>query len=487
MRSRGFRLWLRRRLREEHDRAAYAEAIGTAIEEVEAKALFDAPQAEAYVRLAEHEGAIWLDLADGKWRTVRITAAGWQVVDGRPPVRFVRPRGMLALPTPEGGGSIDDLRPFLNVRDDADFVLVVAWLLACLRPRGPFPILSVSGEQGSAKSTLERLLRALVDPNSAPLRSEPREPRDLVISAANSWIIGYDNLSHISPWLSDAICRLSTGGGFATRELYTDREEVIFESQRPVMYNGITDLATRPDLLDRSLLITLAAIPEAQRRDERTLWASFEAAQPKILGALLDGVAVGLANEKAVKLACLPRMADFALWVTACEPGLGWPAGTFLRAYGENRASANDTAIEASLVGMLVQSFMSDREAWQGTSSQLLAELEQVADEAVRRRRDWPSSPRKLSGDLRRIAPNLRAGGIDVAFRKSGRRLIFLGRTAADSDGGADGSDATVLFDKPLTQNTLHIAPDGVDCVDGRTQAPPESGEVTCEGGSSKC
>lgn len=475
VRSKGFRLWLRRRLREEQDRSAYSEAVNTAIEEVEAKALFDDPEIEAHVRLAEYEGAIWLDLADERWRTVQVTSRGWQVVQDRPPVRFVRPRGMLTLPAPERGGRINDLRPFLNVRDEADFVLLVAWLVACLRPRGPFPILSVSGEQGSAKSMLERLLRALVDPNSAPLRSEPREPRDLVISAANSWVIGYDNLSHISPWLSDAICRLSTGGGFATRELYTDREEVIFESQRPVLFNGITDLATRSDLLDRSLLITLAAIPEDQRKDERGLWATFDAARPKILGALLDAVSAGLANEHAVKLDRLPRMADFALWITACEAGLGWPAGTFLKAYTANRASANDTAIEASLVGTLVQSFMAGRDTWQGTSSDLLAELDQVANENMRKRRDWPRSPRKVSGDLRRVAPNLRAAGIDVSFRKSGKRLIILGRTSGDPDATYGEAPTGRNVHNILPELPLHHAADGLDGVGGISQASADA------------
>ena len=475
VRSKGFKLWLRRRLREEHDKAAHSDAVRTAIEEVEAKALFEDPETKVFVRLAEHDGAIWLDLADENWRAVRIASSGWEVIEDRPPVRFIRPRGMLPLAAPERGGSVNDMRKFLNVRDETDFVLLVAWLLACLRLHGPFPILSVSGEQGSAKSTLERLLRSLIDPNSAPLRSEPREPRDLVISAANSWIIGYDNLSKISPWLSDAVCRLSTGGGFATRELYTDREEVIFESQRPVMFNGITDLATRSDLLDRSLVITLAAIPDDRRKDEKTLWQSFDVAHPKILGALLDAVAAGLTNEHSVRLERLPRMADFALWATACESALGWTEGTFLDAYTANRASANDTAIEASLVGTLVQSLMASRDTWQGTSTELLAELDQVANENMRKRRDWPRSPRKVSGDLRRVAPNLRAAGIDVAFRKSGKRLIILGRTSGNpgaiyGEATTNHKDCNILAELPL-----HHVPDGLDGADGISQGSTDA------------
>ena len=418
--------------------------------------------------MAEHDGAVWLDLCDDHWRAVRVTRAGWTVVSNKLPVRFVRARGMLPLSLPERGGSIDDLRAFLNVQDESDFVLLVAWLLSCLRLRGPFPVLNVCGEQGTAKSTTQKMLRSLVDPNSAPLRTQPREPRDLVISAANSWIIGFDNLSSIQPWLSDALCRLSTGGGFATRELYTDAAEVIFESQRPVMFNGITDVANRSDLLDRSLLITLSAIPESQRRSERELWARFEKARPRILGAMLDAVAVGLAREATVNLNRLPRMADFAVWVTACEVGVGWAEGTFMAAYTENRSSANDTAMEASVVGLAVQQFMADRRFWQGTSTDLLTAVEGVVDEKTQRRKDWPKTPRKISGDLRRVAPNLRRAGLDVSFDrgsgKSRRRLISLVWTD-----GSDGVTAEVRDDRPgdipLSDETFGESLDGSDGI----------------------
>ena len=467
VRSKGFRLWLRRRLREAHNKSAYPEALQSALEEIESKALFDFSQMEVNVRVAEADGAVWLDLADDAWRTVEVTTTGWRVVEGKSPVRFIRAPGMLPLPVPQAGGSTDALRPFLNVKDGADFVLLVAWLLACLRRRGPFPALNVNGEQGAAKSTLQRLLRDLVDPNTAPLRSEPKEIRDLVISASNSWVQAFDNLSHIQPWLSDALCRLSTGGGFATRELYSDREEVIFDAQRPVAINGITDLAGRSDLLDRALNVTLSAIPENQRKDERTLWRTFEAARPKILGALLDAVAAGLAGEASVRLERLPRMADFAIWVTACEQGLGWPPGTFISAYAANRSSANDAAIEATIIGPVLQAFMAQRITWQGTSTELLAELDQAADDRTRHRKEWPGSARKLSGDLRRLAPNLRDAGIDVDFAKSGKRLVHLGRISDGSDDVGAATAADRPGDKALSENDLPPPEDGLDGMDG--------------------
>ena len=427
VRSRDFRLWLRQRLWEEHKRTAYAEALQIAIETIETKAIFEGSQEDVFVRVAELDAAVWLDLSDSEWRTVCITAKGWELVTDRPSVKFIRPRGLLALPEPATDGDVGELRHFLNV-SDTDFVLIVSWLLGCLRPRGPYPALCLFGEQGSGKSVACRLLRTVLDPNSAALRAAPKEPRDLVISANNSWIQSLDNISHIPAWLSDGLCRLATGAGFAIRELYSDRDETIFDSQRPVLINAIEEVVSRADLLDRALIVTLSTIPDEDRRAEAELWSAFEQARPRILGALLDAVSAGLRNLPHTKLDRLPRMADFTKWVTAGEPALCWPAGTFMAAYTQNRTSTNLAAIEACVVGPLAVTFMEKRLYWSGTYKDLLAELEVLADDVTKRRRGWPSSPRKLSGDLRRITPNLRAEGIKVTVTgrtRNGTTLVL--------------------------------------------------------------
>src|SRR4029079_17404674 len=216
------------------------------------------------IGVAEHAGRIYLDRADEQWRAVQIGAEGWRVL-GCPPVRFRRAPGMLPLPLPERGGSIKDLRPFLNVPQEHDFVLVVAWLLAAFRPTGPYPLLAISGEQGSAKTVVSKLLRALVDPNAAPVRALPREERELMIAAHNGHLLAFDNLSGLPVWLSDALCRVATGGSFAVRQLYTDDEEVLFKAARPTLLNGIEDVVGRLDLADRTIFLTLGPIGEEQR------------------------------------------------------------------------------------------------------------------------------------------------------------------------------------------------------------------------------
>jgi hypothetical protein len=256
---------------------------------------------KVHVRIAEHGGRIYLDLADEQWRAVDIGPDGWRVVEC-PPVRFRRPAGILPLSVPEQGGSIEALNSFLNLPSRNDFVLIVAWLLAALRAGGPYPLLAISGEQGSAKTVLSKLLKALIDPNAAPVRSLSREERELMIAANNGYLLAFDNLSGLPSWLSDALCRLATGGSFAVRQLYTNDEEILFEAARPILLNSIEEVVSRPDLGDRAIFLTLAPIGEAQRRPENELWREFEIARPRILGALLDAVVHGLRAMSDVHL-----------------------------------------------------------------------------------------------------------------------------------------------------------------------------------------
>jgi hypothetical protein len=157
------------------------------------------------------------------------------------------------------------------------------------------------------------------------LRGAPREVRDLVAAARNSWQVCFDNLSHLPQDLADAACRLVTGGGFGGRELYGDFDEAVFDATRPLVFNAIPDLgASRSDFLDRALIIEFQDIKPRARRDEHLFWKEFEAVRPRILGALLDAAVCGMRTLPNLTIAHLPRMADFAIWASACEDGLGW-------------------------------------------------------------------------------------------------------------------------------------------------------------------
>lgn len=459
IRTKGFKRWLARQFFEATDGAPSSEALQSALNVIEAKAHFDAPELPVFIRVGGIDDKLYLDLGDEAWRAVEITMTGWRVVEN-PPVRFRRAAGMQPLPVPVPGGSVESLRSFLNVQSDTDFVLVVAWALAVLRNRGPYPVIVLSGEQGSAKSTFSAILRALLDPNTAPLRALPREDRDLFIAANNGHVLAFDNVSGLPAWISDTLCRLATGGGFAVRQLYTDQDEVLFDAARPVILNGIEDIVTRPDLADRAVFLTLEAIPEDLRRPEAELWAAFESERPKILGVLLDAVVGGLKRLPDTHLPKLPRMADFALWASACETAI-WPAGAFWSAYCENRDEAVENVIEADPVAAAVRAVMAERTEWTGTATDLLGALAESAGERVAKSKTWPASPRALSGRLRRAATFLRKVGIEIDYAKEGRartRIIHItakGSLAGpDCDGVQPSAPSASLANQPNASET---------------------------------
>jgi hypothetical protein len=429
VRSSTFRQYLARRYYESQRTAPSAQTLRDVIGLVEARARFEGREEPVFLRVGEGGGNLWLDLCNPEWHAIEINEAGWRVV-ADPPVRFRRTRGMKPLPAPERGGTVSELRPFVNIARDEDWLLLLSWTVAAMRFRGPYPVLTLSGEQGAAKSTAEKVLRALVDPSSSPLRAAPNNERDLQIAAKNSHIIALDNISFMPNWLSDALCRLATGGGLSTRQLFKDDEEIIFDAQRPILMNGIEEVGSNGDLLDRSIVIRLLEILETARRDEREFWGAFRSAQPRILGAFLDVLSLAHRTLESVRLETTPRMADFARWAVAAEPGLGLRSASFVMAYAQNRAEASTLALDSSPLVPHLSAFIDIREHWTGTSGELLAELNSLAEYRLTRERGWPKTPRALSGAIRRLAPNLRTIGISVVFldREAARRPITLSR-----------------------------------------------------------
>ena len=469
IRAKGFRRWLARRFFEATQGAPSSEALQSALNVIEAKAHFDGSEHKVHLRVGGLGGRLYLDLCDATWRAVEIDTTGWRVIEN-PPVHFRRAAGMQALPMPVLGGSIETLRSFLNVKTDAEFVLVVSGVLAYMRNCGPYPVIALSGEQGSAKSTFSAILRALLDPNTAPLRALPREDRDLFIAANNGHVLAFDNVSGLPAWISDTLCRLATGGGFAVRQLYTDQDEVLFDAARPVILNGIEDIVTRPDLADRAVFLTLEPIPEERRRPEAELWATFETERPRILGVLLDAVVRGLKRLPETRLEKLPRMADFALWASACETAL-WPAGTFWSAYCGNRDEAVEGVIDADPIAAAVRVVMMTQTMWTGTASDLLGALAQAAGERAVKSKTWPESPRAMAGRMRRAATFLRKIGIEVVFKREGRahtRIIEITSTqpsAAPENAGAQPSSPSASSARMPKSNLTN----------GTTAAPPRT------------
>ena len=422
--SKGFRRWLRWLFWERTGRGAPQDALTHTEENLDAQAA-RATQGRVFVRTATHEGRLYVDLCDRSRHVVEIDSEGWRVLGDAPTVRFRRPKTTRPLPEPVRGDareSINALHRFLNIDED-DFVLCVAWLLASLRDTGPYPLLVLAGEQGSAKSTAAKLLRSLVDPASPPTTGMPRSERDAVIAALNRHVLTYDNLSGIPTWLSDTLCRLSTGEGYSTRALYTDDEEVVIEASRPVILTGIENPSVRGDLADRSLIIRLSPISDADRLTESELMAAFEEVRPRIFGALLYGLSEGLQKESRVRLQRLPRMADFCKWAVACE-GAYWSPGTFMAAYDDSQASATEDVLEDSAIGPSLRQLLEETGSFNGTATELL-DLLSARHQDEKGPRGWPSTGAVMGKQLTRLAPSLRKLGYAVETRRTSRGNLW--------------------------------------------------------------
>ncbi len=391
--------------------AAQRAALGV----VEAEARLHGETRSVFVRVGcVGPETIYIDLADEEGHVVEVTGSGWRVLVNPDAPLFLRPPGIHSIPSPASGGQLGELlRPFVNVAALDHLHLISFWVLSALCPQGPYPVLVLTGEQGSGKSNTARLLRSLVDPRSPGLLAEPRDVRDLMVVSHHSWVLAFDNLSRIEPALLDAFCRLSTGGGFATRRLFTDGDEVRFDAMRPIILTGITDIVTRGDLLDRALIIRLPPIPEGRRRAESEFWREIEGHRPHILGALLDALALALGRLPNVQSPVLPRMADFGRLSLAAAPALGLSEREALVILGSAREEAVAVTLENSPLTATVEALATGQDPWEGTATDLLAKLRaRMPDEA--RGRDFPATPRAISEHLRRIAPALRACGIEV-------------------------------------------------------------------------
>lgn len=450
VRSDRFKRWLAGEFFRRYGKPAGSNATEDALRVIESRAMFSSgPPRELNVRVAREGDDIWLDLGDDNWRAIRIGAAGYEIVAAPPPL-FRRHVTHASFPEPDEAATAADvalLRQYLNLQTDNDWYQLVAWLIAAWFADIPRPILLMHGEQGAAKSTALRLLGMLVDPTKTPCRSEPTDIREWTQAADHSLMIGLDNVSYVPVWLADALCRASTGEAFLRRKLYTDDADFLIEYRRVVAITSIGVVTTRSDVLDRSVILRLNPIASERRRLESDVLSAFERDRPRLFGAMLDLVSRTLAIIPQMKEIAdnLPRMADFALVGMAVERVLGWPAGAFMRAYRSSISDQTEEALAGSLIADPIRQLVEKRGEWHGTATELLSEIECDVDNAVTRRSHWPKSPKSLSDQLTRIAPNLRHAGIDFEpARKDGhgRRILRLAKCDAQTAGQSDDSFA---------------------------------------------
>lgn len=455
----------------QHGKAPTAAARADALAVLEGMAA-DLDPAESALRVGRDDrDRIVVDLGTADGHSVIIGPSGWELVT-ESPILFRRTNLTAPLPEP---ADVDDealsiLRDCGVSLPDRDWRLLVGFLVASLVADIPHPILALTGEQGTGKSSLGRIIGSVLDPSSAPLRMAPRNEESWAIQAAGSWVVVLDNLSSVQPWLSDALCRAVTGDGMVRRTLYTNADVSVLSFRRVVVMTSIDAGAMRGDLAERLLPIELERIDPTRRRTERELADQFHQAHPAILGALFTLTSKVLAAIDDVVVDELPRLADFARVLAALDSVTGWATlGAFL---GIGTELADDV-VDADPVASAVKELVLTSGSWSGTSTQL---LERIGTDERTRRKDWPKSPQAMTGALKRAATALRAVGVNVEHgdTRSTRRTWFL--TRCEEYGETSSTSSTSAIPAPTQASRVDElpTPSATSSTSSTTSSTPE-------------
>lgn len=421
--SRRFKDWLVARFYLETQKSPRDQGVREAISTLSGLARQEGDCHEVNIRMGTHDGAYYLDLAeDGSSRAVELMPGKWRIIE-KPPCHFIRPETMRALTYPVSGHDLNQLWDYVNIPESSR-ILVIAWLVECLRPDTPFPVLELFGEQGSAKSTTQRILRQLIDPNASDLRAAPKNVEDIFVCAGVNWMGSYENISHLSPSMQDALCVLSTGAGYAKRKLYSDADETVIQVKRPIILNGISVAITAQDLVDRAISIETPVISD--RVEGTIIFPAFEKKRGELLGALLDIAAKALAILPSIELPAKdrPRLLEFVkLGMAISQVTTGRPK-EFLDQFNAVRQEAIARSIDSSPVALALIEWCENQPGVIELSvKDLFARLCQLRPVNVD---SWPRSERGLADTLRRLSPALRQLGIEcTSLGKRGSRVYW--------------------------------------------------------------
>ncbi|MDQ3194902.1 MAG: hypothetical protein M3Q32_00630 [Pseudomonadota bacterium] len=306
----------------------------------------------------------------------------------------------------------------MNLKRDDDWLLIRAWLVAAMVADIPRPVILFHGAQGSAKSTAASMLRALVDPSACDNIDLGRDPSALAQALDHHSVPFFDNLSAITKWQADLLCKAVTGGGFMKRELYSDSEDILMAFRRAIILTGVNVPTHQPDLLDRTILVELERVSSDKRLRDRDIWERFESERPKILGALLDELVGALREHKHVQLDKLPRMADYAVLGAAASEANGTGKDAFMAALAANSERQTAEVIESDPLGAAIIALMKNRDEWSGSN---VSELMKAIDPGDPKPEGWPKGARSAACRLRLLQSALFDVGLRVTFERGGK------------------------------------------------------------------
>ncbi|MEI6280959.1 MAG: hypothetical protein WCP17_03110 [bacterium] len=432
--------WLVGKYWETTQRVPNAESIKSAIGILESKARFNGVKHTLNNRFACKDNDFWYDLTNDKRQAVKINKNGWEVIN-KPPTLFRRFPHHSPQVAPDSKGDIKLILKYVNITNQQHTLLLLVYIVSCFIPDFAHVILIIFGSQGSAKSTLAKMVKQIIDPSFMEVVSLTENHKELIQALDHNAFIFFDNVSFISDTTSDILCKASTGSGFIKRELYSDDGDIIYNFKRCMAINGINLVATRPDLLERSLLIELERIDPSNRKTEKEIKDSFQEDLPLIIGGVFDVLVKTLNIKSNLSLTNvkLPRMADFSEWGCAISEALGFTKEDFLEAYQSNIDDQTETALNENVVASVLISFIEEKGDWEGTASHLLRDLNLYAntsseiDTIDSYEKNWPKGSNALMRKLNEVSVNLKASGILLICTRGKKRRVILRRIAGNS------------------------------------------------------
>jgi|SRR3989344_833604 len=463
--SHEFEEWLYNLIWEKYQRSTSDGIIKAVIKITKHRASLN-PPINLGVRVASNNGAIYYDL--GRIASIEMTPAGWRTIYKSLPIVFKRfdHQEEQTLPDSSQRSDIDELLELFNVHDEKEKLLLKIYLVAAFIPDFPHPVLVIHGSQGSAKSTLCKLIKSLVDPSRADSLciTDDRDIKELVQTASHHWVLVLDNLSYLSEKISDTLSRICTGGSLSKRRLWTNSDDFIFNVRHLVVLNGVSQIINKPDLLDRSIIIGLDRIPDEKRMTEKEVWERFNALKPKVLGWIFDTVSRAMREQSKVQQKNLSRMADFSRCGCAIAIAIGRKAEDFMDAYTENIGRQNQEAIGASPVATVIIEYMADKPSVEMTPSELLGELDLIATQMkLSEDKRFPTTASWLWRRIADVIPNLAAAGIRAEQDKNNQRKIRLTKIITIQDSNVD-ADKMPAESKTLLKGT-EDSTDGIDSI----------------------
>lgn len=404
-------------------------------DEMNALAILEDKKEEIHIRVAGGPKGVFIDRGIKSKEIIQISPGSVPQIITKCNFKFVRPAKQRELPQPIFTDfDFNYFKSLFNFSYENDALLLLAFILKSLTPNsGPCPILILEGPQGSGKTTATTIIGKIIDPTEPSLFAPPKTEEDIKIQANSSWLLTYDNLSYLNGNLTDAFCRVSTGGGMSSRKLYTDDEEIVYSIQRPVVFNGIEELGERPDFLDRGIILHTKVISEKSRKFSDSIWDPFDRGYPSLLGGVYNLLSEVLLILPTIEASNLPRMADYAKFGIALEKALSLPEGTFMNTYNVHNSEKLNKLFDSDPMCIFIEyaidsgCFHGDK-CFIGTASELMEHIDMFCKKFGISRGSMPQNPKTLKGRMARIKPVLSAIGIEYVElpRTSNKRPFYL-------------------------------------------------------------